>query len=152
MEGGRPGPLPVWKRLLGKRSIIEELVQRARGISIVVVDAESAPLEQIMGQLDKLVNVVAITDLAPRDAVERELLLATIKTDVANRTPLPVVCFHRQGVDLVALLARVHQGRKVWLSSLALPGGPTVLRACITSYQSTEADVEVLLAALAAAR
>jgi acetolactate synthase-1/3 small subunit len=47
----------------------------------IVVDAESAPLEQIVGQLDKLVNVVAITDLAPRDAVERELLLA-------NRTPL----------------------------------------------------------------
>jgi acetolactate synthase-1/3 small subunit len=54
----------------------------------IVVDAESAPLEQIVGQLDKLVNVVAITDLAPRDAVERELLLATIKTDVANRTSL----------------------------------------------------------------
>jgi len=54
----------------------------------IVVDAESAPLEQIMGQLDKLVNVVAITDLAPRDAVERELLLATITTDTANRTPL----------------------------------------------------------------
>ncbi len=54
----------------------------------IVVDAESAPLEQIVGQLDKLVNVVAITDLAPSDAVERELLLATIVTDTANRTPL----------------------------------------------------------------
>ena len=54
----------------------------------IVVDAESAPLEQIVGQLDKLVNVVAITDIAPREAVERELLLATIKTDVSNRTPL----------------------------------------------------------------
>jgi hypothetical protein len=38
--------------------------------------------------LDKLVNVVAITDLAPKNAVERELLLATIKTDVDNRTSL----------------------------------------------------------------
>jgi acetolactate synthase I/III small subunit len=54
----------------------------------IVVDAESAPLEQVMGQLDKLVNVVAISDIAPHDAVERELLLATIKTNVANRTPL----------------------------------------------------------------
>jgi acetolactate synthase regulatory subunit len=34
----------------------------------IVVDAESAPLEQIVGQLDKLVNVVAISDLSPRDA------------------------------------------------------------------------------------
>jgi len=54
----------------------------------IVVDAESTPLEQIVGQLDKLVNVVAITDLAPKNAVERELLLATIKTDVDNRTSL----------------------------------------------------------------
>jgi acetolactate synthase-1/3 small subunit len=51
----------------------------------IVVDAQSAPLEQIVGQLDKLVNVVAITDLAPRDAVERELLLATLSVDDTNR-------------------------------------------------------------------
>lgn len=54
----------------------------------IVVDAEATPLEQILGQLDKLVNVVSISDISPRDAVERELLLATIKTDVANRTSL----------------------------------------------------------------
>ena len=46
---------------------------------------ESAPLEQIVGQLDKLVNVVAITDLAPKDALERELLLATLSVDDVNR-------------------------------------------------------------------
>jgi acetolactate synthase-1/3 small subunit len=51
----------------------------------IVVDAESAPLEQIVGQLDKLVNVVEITDLAPRDAVERELLLATLPLDYKRR-------------------------------------------------------------------
>jgi len=54
----------------------------------IVVDAESAPLEQIVEQLDKLVNVVAISDLAPKDAVERELLLATIRTNVNDRTGL----------------------------------------------------------------
>ncbi len=51
----------------------------------IVVDAESAPLEQIVGQLDKLINVVAIKDLAPRDALERELLLATLNVDESNR-------------------------------------------------------------------
>ena len=39
----------------------------------VVVDVESAPLEQIVKQLDKLVNVVKITELAPGDSVEREM-------------------------------------------------------------------------------
>ncbi len=69
---------------------------------------------------------------------------------LANETPLPVVCFHRDGVDTAALLARVLGGGKVWISSLALPGGPDVLRACITSYHTTEADVETLLEALGA--
>jgi acetolactate synthase I/III small subunit len=44
----------------------------------IVVDAASAPLEQIVKQLDKLVNVVKIDELAPGQAVERELLLATV--------------------------------------------------------------------------
>jgi acetolactate synthase-1/3 small subunit len=54
----------------------------------IVVDAESAPIEQIVGQLYKLVNVVSISDISPSDAVERELLLATIPTHVERRTDL----------------------------------------------------------------
>lgn len=54
----------------------------------IVVDAQSAPLEQIVGQLNKLVNVVHISDISPKDAVERELLLATIPTQVEARTNL----------------------------------------------------------------
>lgn len=44
----------------------------------IVVDAESAPLEQIVKQLDKLINVVEIRELDPRDSVERELMLCTV--------------------------------------------------------------------------
>ena len=46
----------------------------------IVVDVESAPLEQIMKQLDKLINVVRITELAPEEAIEREMLLVTLGT------------------------------------------------------------------------
>jgi two-component system, OmpR family, sensor histidine kinase KdpD len=35
---GSPGPMPLWKRLLGKKSIVESLVDRARGVTIVVLD------------------------------------------------------------------------------------------------------------------
>jgi acetolactate synthase-1/3 small subunit len=45
----------------------------------IVVDAESAPLEQIVKQLFKLINVVKISELDARAAVERELLLATVR-------------------------------------------------------------------------
>ena len=51
----------------------------------IVVDVESAPLEQIVRQLDKLVNVVSITELAPEEATEGELLLATVKAGAAER-------------------------------------------------------------------
>ena len=51
----------------------------------VVVDVESAPLEQIVKQLDKLVNVVKITELAPGDAVEREMLLVTVTAPPETR-------------------------------------------------------------------
>ena len=51
----------------------------------IVVDVESAPLEQIIRQLDKLVNVVAITELSPEEATERELLLATVQAGAAER-------------------------------------------------------------------
>jgi len=45
----------------------------------IVVDAESAPLEQIIKQLDKLINVVEINELSPESSVERELVVATVK-------------------------------------------------------------------------
>ena len=51
----------------------------------VVVDVESAPLEQVIQQLDKLINVVSISQLAPEAAVERELLLATVAVDAPQR-------------------------------------------------------------------
>jgi acetolactate synthase-1/3 small subunit len=51
----------------------------------IAVDAESAPLEQVVKQLDKLINVVEIRELDPSQAVERELMLVTIKAPPAAR-------------------------------------------------------------------
>jgi acetolactate synthase-1/3 small subunit len=51
----------------------------------IVVDAESAPIEQVTRQLDKLINVVEIKELAPEEAVERELMLATVRADADFR-------------------------------------------------------------------
>ena len=51
----------------------------------IVVDVESAPLEQVTKQLFKLINVVKISELDPSSAVERELMLATVKAEPATR-------------------------------------------------------------------
>ncbi|MFA5775186.1 MAG: acetolactate synthase small subunit [Ilumatobacteraceae bacterium] len=45
----------------------------------IVVDVESAPLEQIVKQLFKLIDVVRISELDPRTSVERELVVVTVK-------------------------------------------------------------------------
>jgi acetolactate synthase-1/3 small subunit len=45
----------------------------------IIVDGESAPVEQVTKQLNKLVPVIKISELAAEDAVERELMLVTIK-------------------------------------------------------------------------
>ncbi len=51
----------------------------------IVVDLEAAPLEQIVKQLFKLIDVVKISELDPRRSVERELLLATVRVQPDER-------------------------------------------------------------------
>jgi acetolactate synthase-1/3 small subunit len=51
----------------------------------IVVDVESAPLEQVTKQLFKLINVVKINELDPQTAVERELMLATVRAEPGTR-------------------------------------------------------------------
>jgi acetolactate synthase-1/3 small subunit len=52
----------------------------------VVVDVETAPLEQITKQLFKLINVVKIVELDPAHSVERELMLMTITAEASTRS------------------------------------------------------------------
>ena len=54
----------------------------------VVVDAESAPLEQVTKQLNKLIPVIKITELSLDDAVERELMLVTVKAAAEARSQI----------------------------------------------------------------
>jgi acetolactate synthase I/III small subunit len=51
----------------------------------IVVDVDSSPLEQIVKQLFKLIEVVKITELDPRRAVERELMIATVRVTPDDR-------------------------------------------------------------------
>jgi acetolactate synthase-1/3 small subunit len=52
------------------------------------VDVETAPLEQVVKQLNKLINVVEIRELAPNDSVSRELMLVTVSVDAGDRKEL----------------------------------------------------------------
>jgi acetolactate synthase I/III small subunit len=50
----------------------------------IVVDVESVTVEQIVKQLFKLIEVVKISELDPARSVERELLLATVRTSAGK--------------------------------------------------------------------
>jgi acetolactate synthase-1/3 small subunit len=84
----------------------------------IVVDAESAPVEQITKQLFKLINVIKISELTPAEAVERELMLASVRADSATRSGV---------IELV----QVFEGKIVDVGSetltLMLSGTPTKL-------------------------
>ncbi|MGH3411567.1 MAG: acetolactate synthase small subunit [Marmoricola sp.] len=51
----------------------------------IVVDVETSPLEQVTKQLNKLVEVIKIVELAERESVERELLLVKVRADAQTR-------------------------------------------------------------------
>jgi acetolactate synthase-1/3 small subunit len=70
----------------------------------IVVDVESAPLEQIVKQLNKLINVIKISELDPRDSTERELMLLTVKAPSGSRSEILelVALFEGSVVDVGA--------------------------------------------------
>jgi acetolactate synthase-1/3 small subunit len=82
----------------------------------VTVDVESAPLEQIIKQLDKLINVVRIDELAPEEAVERELLLVTVSATPENRSEV---------VELVGMFEGRILGVGAQELTVSLDGPPT---------------------------
>ncbi|MBE1513921.1 MULTISPECIES: acetolactate synthase small subunit [Nesterenkonia] len=51
----------------------------------IVVHADSVLLEQITKQLNKLINVIKIIELAPENSVQREHLLIKVKADSPTR-------------------------------------------------------------------
>jgi aromatic-L-amino-acid decarboxylase len=61
---------------------------------------------------------------------------------IVNKTPLPLVCFTREGLNTTAFLAGLYRRQIAWMSEVRLGEGDPVLRACITSYRTTEHEIE----------
>jgi aromatic-L-amino-acid decarboxylase len=59
---------------------------------------------------------------------------------IVNSTPLPLVCFTREGLVPSTFLAGLHQRQIAWMSE-ARVGDIPVVRACITSFNTTEEDI-----------
>mgnify|MGYP001007035016 FL=1 len=54
----------------------------------IVVRGDDLVLEQVTKQLNKLIDVIRVTDLGSEDTVERELALIKVNADVNNRSEI----------------------------------------------------------------
>lgn len=92
----------------------------------IVVDAESEPLEQVSKQLDKLIPVIEIEEIAPGEGIERELMLVTVSASPETRSQ-------------VADLATIFEAKIVDVGSdaltLALTGTPESLDAALDLFR-----------------
>jgi glutamate/tyrosine decarboxylase-like PLP-dependent enzyme len=61
---------------------------------------------------------------------------------IVNSTPLPLVCFTREGLVTAVFLKALYERQIAWMSEVRLGGGDPVLRACITSFRTTESDID----------
>ncbi|MFC5998513.1 acetolactate synthase small subunit [Quadrisphaera sp. GCM10027208] len=70
----------------------------------VVVDVDELPLEQVTKQLNKLVNVLKIVELAPEASVQREQVLVKVRAEAATRSQVldVVTLFRAKVVDVAA--------------------------------------------------
>ena len=61
---------------------------------------------------------------------------------IVNRTPLPLVCFTRDGLVASKFLAELYERQIAWMSEVRLGGGAPVVRACVTSFRTTESEID----------
>ena len=68
----------------------------------IVVNVDTAPLEQVCKQLDKLIEVISIVELDPAKSVQRELLLVKVAVGPADRSQVleAVQLFRAKVVDV----------------------------------------------------
>ena len=60
---------------------------------------------------------------------------------IVNETPLPVICFRREGLGVAEFLAELQNRQIAWMAPVRLDDGSQVIRACVTSFRTTEDDV-----------
>ena len=126
----KPGVLTRVSGLFARRSFnikslaVGETEQPGISRMTIIVEAASAPIEQVKRQLNKLINVLKIVELHPEESVERRLLMMKVRADESRRT----------GVLQVVDLFRAHvvdvQPESVVIESIgSLPKLEALLRA-----------------------
>src|SRR3989441_8797931 len=61
---------------------------------------------------------------------------------IVNSTPLPLVCFTRDGLVTSKFLAALYERQIAWMSEVRLGDNAPVIRACVTSFRTNASDIE----------
>jgi glutamate/tyrosine decarboxylase-like PLP-dependent enzyme len=69
---------------------------------------------------------------------------------IVNSTPLPLVCFRRDGINPSRFLKALYSRQIAWMSEVRLAGNDPVLRACVTSFRTSDADVRAVVREMSA--
>jgi two-component system, OmpR family, sensor histidine kinase KdpD len=129
---GSPAPIPFWRRITGRRSIPERLMEEARGMTIVILDTR--PQWSIPGPAvrEKIVRQV---DLTPSTGEKTQFLLSSLlnkdgivlwgkpvdQNTVLERLVRSVCPDGRQDEVLQAVRAREAQGSTFFNEGVAFP-------------------------------
>ncbi|MEE1071638.1 MAG: acetolactate synthase small subunit [Cellulosilyticum sp.] len=115
----------------------------------IVADADEYTLEQIKKQLNKLIDVIKITELKEEHAVYRELALIKIAATKENRAEIIEIAniFRAHIVDVanesVIIEATGDQGKISALSNMLMPYGiKEVVRTGLTALQRGEKELK----------
>jgi aromatic-L-amino-acid decarboxylase len=73
--------------------------------------------------------------------------LAESGWQIVNKTPLPVICFTRDGLDIQRFLAHLRNEQVAWMSEVHI-NGMSAVRACVSSFKTTEADIRDIVCAI----
>lgn len=133
---GYPGEIPIWRRLLGKKSTVEHLIKKSKGITVVLLDtrAEDAPSLQISEGTSATREPVLMASPADSDGMTLTSLLSTRRIIVWDQ-PVPKDVLLRKLVEtaekamdgantdemLRAILEREEQGSTFFNEGVAFP-------------------------------
>jgi aromatic-L-amino-acid/L-tryptophan decarboxylase len=117
--------------------------RRAAGVKVLLALAE-------LGLPGWAAVVESMADLG--EALRERLRAAG--WELANATPLPVVCATLPGAPerIGAVVSEVQRRGRAWVSEVSLAGRVRAVRACITSFRTTRDDVEALVEEMERAR
>lgn len=110
LVANKPGVLNRVASLFRRRGFNIESITvghtEKEGISrmTIVVNGDSATVEQVRKQLDKVIDVVKVHDITQESVVDRELALIKVKTTSANRSEIIQIVdiFRANIVDVAA--------------------------------------------------